>query len=134
MLRSSRCSSVACIALASLAACDDLVCTQDVDLVQIVAVTFAGVPVTGLTIWDTVLRTGHGFKVAQMDGIKPGGYIIFGDPYARELGRRKEIVKVTGRYPNGGFVAYYKFEADDCRIGKLAGPDTVIVTPWMAPD
>lgn len=136
MLRSSRCSSVACIALATLAACDanDSVCTANFALVGVVAVTPEGMPVSGLTIRDTVIRTGHGFLVEQWAGTAPGHYIIFSDSYGRELGRRKDLVKVTGRDATRIFTALYELEAGDCHISKIAGPDTVIVTPWMAPD
>ncbi|MEO7355662.1 MAG: hypothetical protein ABIZ70_15045 [Gemmatimonadales bacterium] len=98
-------------------------------MVQVVAVTAAGVPVSGLTIRDTVVRTRHGFDVEQGSGLGVGGYLVFSDSYRRELGGKREAVRVTGSDGARGFSADFVLEADACHIAKGSGPDTVIVKP-----
>ena len=102
-------------------------CTAIFAIVQVVAVTPAGDPVLGLTIRDSLVRTGHAFVVEQWLGAPPGTYQIFNDNYGRELSREVETVRVTGSDGTRGFSANFVFEAGECHVAKRSGPDTVIV-------
>ncbi|MES2307015.1 MAG: hypothetical protein V4558_16050 [Gemmatimonadota bacterium] len=123
--------AAAALALTTLAgACHQtppVMCTMEFRMVQVVAVTEAGVPVSGLTVRDSVLRTRHGFGVEQGSGLAPGGYLVFSDNERRELGGKRESVRVIGSDGGRGFAADFVFEADACHISKRSGPDTVIV-------
>lgn len=116
--------------LCLLAACNDGdLCTTDFAMVQVTAVTAAGEPVAGLTIRDSLTRTGHAFDVTQMSGTRLGDYQVFTDGHRRELPREIEAVRVTGTDGARGFSADFVFRADGCHIAKVRGPDTVVVAP-----
>lgn len=111
-----------------LSACsENRACTELFAIVQVVAVTATNEPVAGLTIRDSLVRTGHTFVVDQWPGAPPGTYQIFNDNYGRELSRDVETVRVIGSDGTRGFSANFVFEAGECHVAKRSGPDTVIV-------
>lgn len=92
--------------------------------------TADGSPVPGLTILDTVLRTGEGFEVSRGGGGTPHElYPIFDDtflPRIRPTGGSVRVTGVEGATPR--FAADFVFDAPGgCHVRKVAGPDTVTI-------
>ena len=105
-------------------------CTSELRAITIVVRTADGSPVPGLTILDTVLRTGEGFEVPQGGGGAPQQlHRIFDDsflPRIRPTGDSVRVTGVEGATPR--FAADFAFDAPGgCHVRKVAGPDTVTI-------
>ncbi|HUL02972.1 MAG TPA: hypothetical protein VLV16_07080 [Gemmatimonadales bacterium] len=101
------------------------VCTDSFAYVQVRAQTTAG-PIMGLTISDSVLRTGARFPVPQNGITVPGTYVILDDNFRGQLRTSGDSVQVTGWEGGLVFSAVYVFDVPDgCHVRKVSGPDVV---------
>lgn len=105
-----------------------LACTAVFTAVAATVVDAAGQPLSGVTVTDTVRRTGAVLDVTA--GSPPAGsgaVIIFSDAFLQEvLPAGDEVIvvaAVSGRSGSGT----YRFGSDGCHVRKLAGPDTLVV-------
>ncbi len=104
------------------------VCTALYAYLTAVVVDTAGHPVTGLAIHDSVPRTGLAWDEAQEPFPGSGAAVIFADADQQKVSRtRTEPVMVSGHGTGGSFSASYVFDATGCHVGKVSGPDTVVV-------
>ena len=112
----------------ALGCTDDMagtVCTDSFAYVQVRAQTTAG-PIMGLTISDSVLRTGARFPVPQNGITVPGTYVILDDNFRGQLRTSGDSVQVTGWEGGLVFSAVYVFDVPDgCHVRKVSGPDVV---------
>jgi len=117
------------VAIAGVPACSDAmpgaVCTESFAYVLVQAQTSAG-PIMGLTISDSVLRTGASFPVPQNGIPVPGSYVIIDDNFRGQLRTSGDSVRVTGWENGEVFSAIYVFDVPDgCHVRKVSGPDIV---------
>jgi len=86
--------------------------------------------VTGLTISDTVRRTGQTFVMSQFGSLPVGSYVIFDDSHTNLIRATGDSVRVAGSAGGTTFVADFVFDVPGgCHVRKLAGPDTVVTGP-----
>lgn len=118
--------------LASLIGCGDQaspgVCTALFASISVVVQTPAGVPVTGLIISATNLRTGQNFAVPQYLGGGPGRYTVFDDNLQDRIRASGDSVRVTGSDIAVRFTENFVIDVPGgCHVRKLAGPDMIMV-------
>lgn len=122
---------LASLLLVSLLGCADqpTVCTESFAMVPLTVLTQGGVPVSGLAISATTLRTGQSYDVPQQNGIGgPGAYIVFDDGLHARIRASGDSVRVTGSDAAPRFTADFMFDIPGgCHVRKVAGPDTVRV-------
>ena len=118
-------------AIGVLPGCDTplTACTAVLTGIPLVVLTADGSPVPGLTISDTVLRTGQGFKIPGSGASAPGPfYKIFDDTFLSRIRPAGDLVRVVGTNATLMFSTDFVFDAPGgCHVHKVAGPDTVIV-------
>ena len=117
------------LSIATLHACSaevpGAVCTESFAYVLVRAQTSAG-PITGLTITDSVLRTGVRFTVPQNGIAVAGSYVILDDNFRGQVRSSGDSVQVTGYDGGNVFSAMYVFDVPDgCHVHKVSGPDVV---------
>lgn len=78
-------------------------------------------------------QTGKEYDVCENDncfGFNTGGtYAIMHDGFFGELSKIKEILLVKGTKESLHFSEEYAFRSGPCHVEKLAGPDTVSLSP-----
>jgi hypothetical protein len=105
-------------------------CTALFAYITVAARDSGGSPVTGLTITDTVRRTGLAFTIQQSLSPAPGTYVVFDDNSLARIRSGGDSVRVAGTNGTMGFVADFLFDAPDgCHVRKVSGPDTVVAHP-----
>ena len=103
-------------------------CTDIYAYLTAIAVDTAGQPVSGLTIRDSVPRTGAAWDETQQPVLGAGSVVIFSDGDQQRVSRtRTEPVTVSGHGTAGSFSASYVFDATGCHVEKVSGPDSVVV-------
>ena len=114
---------------------DPLVLCSD----QLVALTAAvvndtGQPLTGLSVTDTVLRTGAVLEVtadsppSNLPAVGLPATMIFSDEFREAIhATGDEVVVVVSAEGHSGS-GRYQFGSDGCHVQKLAGPDTLVVS------
>ena len=89
-----------------------------------------GLPLSGLAISDTILRTGLGFSVPQTMVLPAGMYVVLDDNFTSRIRTTGDSIRVAGSKGATGFTADFFFDAPGgCHVRKLAGPDSVIAPP-----
>jgi hypothetical protein len=97
-------------------------------------VNSAGQPLAGLSVTDTVLRTGAVLDVTASlpatslpaDGLR--SLMIFNDSFIEAvLPAGDEVVVVVTAGGRSG-TGRYSFGSDGCHVQKLAGPDSLVVS------
>jgi len=122
---------VVLVLLAGAAGCTDQmpgqVCTALFAYIQVAVQSKTGQPIQGLSISDSVLRTGAVFTVPQ-SGVPnaPGSYVVLDDNFRNQLRTSGDSVRVTGYEGGEVFSTLYVFDVPDgCHVQKVSGPDTV---------
>jgi len=122
------------VGLCALCACgaadQPTVCTALFAYVSLTVRDRSGAPVTGLSISDTVRRTGKAFNVSQTLPLAAGTYVVFDDSYAADIRDTGDSVRVAGASGTVSFAVDLLLAVPGgCHVQKLAGPDTVAVGP-----
>jgi hypothetical protein len=86
----------------------------------------AGLPVTGVSVTVTQVRTGQVLAV-QQGAPTAGTYIFLDDSFVRQISASGETLRVTGQKGSASFSADYVVGADSCgcHVQKVSGPDIV---------
>ena len=131
---SARGSALALLSIAAFVACGadqpPTVCTALFAYVTLKVNDSNGLPVSGLSISDTVRRTGQGFSVPQSLGLAPGTYVVFDDNSTSRVRSGGDSVRVAGTKGTTGFVADFFFDVPGgCHVRKVVGPDSVTALP-----
>ena len=88
----------------------------------------AGQPLSGVSITDTVRRTGAVLDVtAGSPSTSPGTVIIFSDAFLQAVAPAGDDVIVVATVGERAGSGAYRFGSDGCHVLKLAGPDTLVV-------
>jgi hypothetical protein len=112
---------------------DPFVCSDELVALTAAVVHGTGQPLTGLSVTDTVLRTGAVLEVTA--GLPPSDLpaaglpvtMIFSDEFREAIlavGDEVIVVVTAGGHSGSG---RYQFGSDGCHVQKLAGPDTLVV-------
>jgi hypothetical protein len=121
---------------ASLSGCstEPHACASVITAVTASIVNATGQPLSGLSVTDTVPRTGEVLHVSSgspADTLSPNGIRrlpIFKDTFKGALAPAGDevivVVTADGRSTSGR----YQFAFDGCFVQKLAGPDTLLVS------
>jgi hypothetical protein len=109
------------------------VCTAVFEAIAATVVNGAAQPLNGLTVTDTVRRTGAVLQVSAgsvadtLPANSIGRVVIFSDAFLQAvLPTGDEVIVVAaagGRHISGP----YRFGSDGCHVQKLAGADTLVV-------
>ena len=107
---------------------DALVCTAVFVAIPATVVNGAGQALSGVSVTDTVRRTGAVLNVTNgSSALSPGTVVIFSDVFLNAimpLGDEVIVVAAVGGHTGN---AAYRFGSDGCHVRKLAGPDTLVV-------
>ena len=109
-------------------------CTAVLEAIATTVDNGAAQPLNGLTVTDTVRRTGAVLHVVAGSGVadtlpanSSASVVIFSDDFLQAvLPTGDEVIVVVaagGRTGSGN----YRFGSDGCHVRKLAGPDTLVV-------
>jgi hypothetical protein len=111
-----------------------LVCTAEFASLTATVGNGTGQPLPGLSVTDTVRRTGAVLQVTvgspstdlPLDGFAT--VVIFSDAFLDAVRPTGDdvVVSVAADGHSGG--ATYRFGTDGCHVRKLAGPDSVVVS------
>jgi hypothetical protein len=106
------------------------VCTASFAMITATIVDGSGQAVSGVSVRDTVGRTGRILDVQQenLGTFDPGIAIIFTDAFVSVIRRGGD--NVTTVVTADGLIgsAEYRFGSDGCHVRKLGGPDTILVS------
>jgi hypothetical protein len=106
------------------------ICTASFAMITATIVDGNGQTVTGVSVRDTVGRTGRILDVQQENPgtFDPGIAIIFTDAFITAIRRGGD--DVTTVVTADGLIgsAEYRFGSDGCHVRKLGGPDTIVVS------
>jgi hypothetical protein len=116
-----------CVALSGCGT-QPLVCTAVFAAITATVVDGAGQPLNGVSVTDTVRRTGAVLDVTGgSPSTSPGAVIIFSDAFlGAVVPAGDEVIVVAGAGGRAGS-GNYRFGSDGCHVLKLAGPDTLVV-------
>lgn len=115
--------------LSACSSSDDLACTTEYIHYTIFAVDPNGVPVEGMDV--TVLNADTEEELLlpskEEDFFMPGEYLIMEDSFRKDF--ENQVVPIVARGSKGEqeFEAWFFFNADECHVLKVTGPDTVNV-------
>jgi hypothetical protein len=103
-------------------------CTLEFRIFTAAVVDSTGQPLSGVTVTDTVPRTGAVLDVTgSLASLHFDGVPIFCDGFQQEIAPAGDDVIVVATAGGRSGRANYRFGADGCHVRKLAGPDTVVV-------
>jgi hypothetical protein len=118
-----------------LSACDStqpIACTEDIVALTVTVVNGVGQPLAGLSVTDTVHRTGAVLDLTAaaqpVDLPADGGpAIVFSDEFRSAVlpsgDQVAVVVSAGGQVANGT----YRFGVNGCHVQKLAGPDSLLL-------
>jgi hypothetical protein len=107
---------------------DALVCTAVFVAIPATVVNGAGQALSGVSVTDTVRRTGAVLNVTNgSSSPSPGTVIIFSDVFLSAITPLGDDVIVVATAGGHAGNATYRFGSDGCHVRKLAGPDTLVV-------
>lgn len=107
-------------------------CTQEFRIYSVTVLEPSGEPADSVEIEVTNKQTGNEYEICKdysCHGINTGTYTIMHDGFFEELSETKEIVLVKGAKEDLHFSEEYAFRSGPCHVEKLAGPDTVTLSP-----
>lgn len=104
-----------------------LVCTTVFVTIPATVVNGAGQPIGGVSVVDTVLRTGAVLDATGGASTSLGTVIIFSDAFLNAVAPAGDDVIVVATANGHTGSANYRFGSDGCHVRKLAGPDTLVV-------
>jgi hypothetical protein len=121
---------------ASLSGCstEPRSCASVITAVTASIVNATSQPLSGLSVTDTVSRTGAVLQVSSgspADTLSPNGVRrlpIFKDTFKEALAPAGDEVIVVVTADGRSAIGRYRFAFDGCFVQKLAGPDTLLVS------
>lgn len=118
--------------VAALAGCDDTsecVCTEEFRSYHLSVVDAEGAPSDGVEVRVVRTQTGERLDYGSPTGAS-GEYLIMDDSFAARVAA-DESFDVTGELGDSSFATRFRFGTDPCRchVLRLAGPDTVSLSP-----
>lgn len=104
------------------------VCTESFAYIQVRVQSSGGLPLNGISISDSVLRTGAQFTVPQSGVVSaPGMYVILDDNFRGQIRTSGDSVRVRGHEGGEVFSTNFVFDVPDgCHVRNVAGPDVIV--------
>ena len=105
------------------------ICTASFAMITASIVDGTGQALSGVSVTDTVRRTGAVLDVTQEPPpFAPGTAVIFSDGFLSAIRPGGDEVTVVATAAGGVGSARYRLRSDGCRVRRLAGPDTLVVS------
>jgi hypothetical protein len=105
------------------------VCTALYATIGVSVIDSAGLAVgslSGITVQDSILRTGQVITIAQL-GFPTTSATIFTDGNIASVLPAGDSVVVVGTLGSRSFRSGYRFGSDGCHVSRIAGPDVVVL-------